>query len=224
MGLRSKKAQERSALLDKIPEGAKLILVVTQVGEKKYRPLADLSDSDDIQVNKDGIPIVMKAQPGRSKNPKIEPLNATVAEILRRKQESVGADPIIAAARDKPDDPDVLQQVIVAFGEEAASIAFERQEAERKGEETSGLSLRRINALKALAETWMRRRDQLTARGIDLDSSAFKALFSFIMQTFKEAMLSCGVRGEMVETVFAKLAQMTNGEWENEAKNRMKNL
>jgi len=224
MGRRSKSAQERSALIDKIPEGAKLVSVVTENGEKKYRPPADLADTDEIQVNKNGIPIVMMAHPGRTKNPKVEPANAFVAELIRRKDEAIKADPIIAAARDKPDDPDVLQQVIVAFGEEAASIGFERAEAERKGEETSGLSLRRINALKALAETWLRRREQMASKGIDIDSPSFKAMFGFIMDTFKEAMLSCGVRGEMVETVFAKLAQMMNGEWENEAKNRMKNV
>ena len=55
-----------------------------------------------------------------------------------------------------------------------------------------------------------------------MDSAAFKKLFAFIMETFRGSLVDAGMRPEMVETVFAKLAQRLEDEWEDEARNRMK--
>jgi hypothetical protein len=109
------------------------------------------------------------------------------------------------------------------MSEEAASIVFERHEAERKGKETSNLSMRRINALKSIGDTWLRRKEQLSGKEIDLDSVVFKALFGFIMDTFKESLSESGLRPEMVDTVFAKLGSKLDEEWSSDARNRMKN-
>jgi hypothetical protein len=184
-----------------------------------------LADTDEIQVNKEGTPIIMKGAPGRRKNIILEPANRTIAEVLRRKEQALGIDPIITVAKENPESPDVLHQIMLALGQEAASIAFERSEAERNGTETSNLSIRRVNALKAIGDTWLKRKEQIASRGVDLESSAFKSLFNFIMETFRDALNSCEVRPELIETVFAKFAQIVGGEdWEGEARNRMKHI
>ena len=119
----------------------------------------------------------------------------------------------------------MLHEVVRALGNEAASIGFERQEAERKGEATSQISMRRIGALKAMADTWLKRREQLVSRGVDMESPAFKTLFKYIMETMKSSMDTTGVRSELTETIFAKFGKTVDSdEWAAEAKNRMKNV
>lgn len=224
MAKRTADKLRRDDLLALVPPGAERIYVRMDNGKCRYRLLHELADSDVIQVNKEGVPITMKGAPGRKKSVVVAPATPEVAENVRRKGEAINQDPILTTARDRPEDPDVLHQVVLALGEEAASIGFERSEAERKGEDTTNLSVKRIGALKAIAETWLKRQDQVGSRGIDMDSAVFRALLKFLMETFREALDACNVRVEMTETVFAKLAKMMNDEWEAEAKNRMKNV
>jgi len=224
MARRSKNKEEHEILLALVPAGAKHILVVTEKGEQKYRKVSELADTDVIQVNKDGIPVVMKGKPGRPQNVVLSPANPVVAEVVKRKQAAIQQDTVLQAVRTNPEDAGVLHQVVLALGEEAASLGFERQEAEREGKETSNISVRRVNALKALADTWLKRKDQIVSRGIDLGSPAFKSLLQFLLESFREAMRASGERPEMIEAVFARLAQAMNEGWEAEAKNRMKNV
>jgi hypothetical protein len=223
MSKRLKSKEEQDALLNKIPPGAKKVLVKTEKGDQKYKALEELSDSDEIQTNKAGEPVVMKASPGRRPNVQIAPSTPVVAEILRRKEDYLVKDPLLLAVRERPDDPDVLQQVALGLGTEAASLAFERLEAERGGKDTSAISTRRVKALTALGDTWLKRKDQIIHKGLDLNSPAFQAVLTFVMETVKTSMEEAGERKEMVETIFAKIANKMNApEWEGEAKNRMK--
>lgn len=224
MARRSKNKEQQEDLLAKVPEGAKFVLVCTEKGDQKYRPIAELDPTDVIQVSSAGIPIVMKGKPGRPEKIVLAPRNPVVAEVSKRKQETIGKDSVLQAVRTNPEDPGVLHQVVLALGEEAASLGFERSEAEREGRETSNISVRRVNTLKALADTWLKRKDQVVTRGIDLGSPAFKALMQYILETFRETMDLSGVRPEMIETVFARLAKAMQDEWEVEAKRRMKNV
>lgn len=211
------------ALVAKIPTGAARIYVKTETGKFRYKDIAQLAASDDIQVNQNDEPIVMMGKPGRKRNITLAPANDTVAEILKRKKDALEADPVLKVTRTDPESADVLHQVVLALGGEAASIGFERQEAERKGEETSQFSVRRINALKAMADTWLKRKEQLVSRGVDMDSPAFKTLFNYIVITMREAMDSTGVRPEVREAAFAKFGKVVDSdEWVSEARNRMK--
>jgi len=66
-------------------------------------------------------------------------------------------DGVVIEAESTPESPEVLSQVILGIAEEAASLRFERQEAERNGTDSSTLSMRRVAALKAIGDTWIKR-------------------------------------------------------------------
>jgi len=226
MSKRPKYLLDRDRLLAMVPKGATRIQVKDEKDQLRYKEIHDLADKDIIQVNKKGDPVVMMSKPGRRLDDgavSLEPANDTVAEILKQKNVAMGKDPIIETARTAPESVDLLHFVMVALAEEASSIGFERQEAERQGMETSNISTRRINALTKLVETWLKRKDQITTREIDLKSPTTRALFGFVFEMFKEAMETSGIVPEMTETIFAKVAKALESEsWENEAKNRMK--
>lgn len=222
MGRRTHQQVKQRELLSRLPKGAVCVLVLDEFKKRKYRDIELIADSDEIQLNSKGIPIVTRQKPGRPLAILAAPANAVVAEVLKRKNYSLLNDPILSAAKKTPEDPDVLHQVVLALGAEAASLGFEREEAERQGLKTSEISVRRVNTLKALADTWLKRKDQIVTRGVDLESPGFKALFKFLLETFQDALDASGVEEEMSETVFSKLNLSINEDWEAEAKNRMR--
>jgi len=59
-------------------------------------------------------------------------------------------------------------------------------------------------------------------REIDVKGPAFKALFEFVLETFRFSLEDTGLRPEMVETVFAKLSARMKDGWEDEASHRMR--
>lgn len=223
MTRRSKQKEEQERLLKLVPPEAEYILVVSEKGEQKYRARQDLAGTDVIQVNKDGNPIVMKGKPGRPKNVTLTPANPVVAEIVKRKDDAIKQDSVLQALQSSPEDAGVLHQVMLALGEEAASLGFDRAEAEREGKDSSSISVRRVNTLKALVDTWLKRKDQIVSRGVDLNSEAFKVLLQFLLETFRGAMQASGSRPELIEIVFARLAKAMDDGWGDEARNRMKN-
>ena len=212
-------------LIAKIPAGTRYVQVLTETGQLKWKEVSDIADSDDIQVRKSGEPVVMRDKPGRPKKMiNLTPANPIVAEILKRKEAAIEADPILNIVKQNPESADVLGQIMAALSTEAASIEFDRKESERKGCDSGSLSQRRIQALKAIGDTWLKRKEQIAEVDIDFDSPSFKTLFEFIMENFREAMNACEIRGELIETVFSKFAKRVGDkDWEAEARNRMTN-
>lgn len=208
-----------------IPPEAVRIKVVDELGKIRLRKFEDLQKGDTPSLNDSGLPIFLEGQIGKPKKEDdglLPPASPLVGDLLRIKQGQLRNDPILQAAESAPESAEVLNQVVLAIGEEAASLRFERMEAERKGTDTSQLSMRRVAALKAIGDTWIKRKEQIQSRMIDLESPSFQALFQFISETFVRAMQSAGVRQELSDTVIAQFAKQLDDSWKNEAKSRMK--
>lgn len=208
-----------------IPPEAVRIKVVDEMGKTRLRKFEDLQKGDTPSLNDSGLPIFLEGQIGKPKKEddgSLPPATPLIGDLLRIKQGQLRNDPILQAAESAPESAEVLNQVVLAIGEEAASLRFERMEAERKGSDTSQLSMRRVAALKAIGDTWIKRKEQIQSRLIDLESPAFHALFQFISETFARAMQSAGVRQELSDTVIAQFAKLLDDSWKNEAKSRMK--
>jgi len=214
---------EKNNILDSLSEEAKRIKVEDENGQKRWRDVDSLHDTDKIILKADGDPYVMNTKPGRKANPKIQAANEVVGEKVRQKQIQQDQDPILKAVKVDPDSSKVLDHVMTGLAEEAFSLGFERSEAERQGQATSSISVRRVNALKSLADTYLKRKEQISTSSVDLDGQAFHNLFAFILETFRGSLEDSNLRTEMIETVFAKLTKRLEDNWEDEAKNRMKN-
>lgn len=223
--LKQRDIQDRKAMLKLVPEGAERIKVRTEFGENKYKAISDLADKDIILTKSDGTPIVMKATPGRSRKVELTPANDVVAEVIKRQTEALNHDPILNAVKANPDSAEVLTRVIEGIGAETAALEFTRKELERDGKfkDTPGVSSKRIQGLKAMAETWLRRKDQMVERAVDVDSPGFKAAYRFILETLGEAMADCSIGDEQRQTVFSKYGSMSRDpQWVEEMKRRIR--
>lgn len=227
-----------------IPAGATRVKVEDELGKVIWRKPSDILPTDVISINpKTGEPFVMFSNPGRgtlaSPPPPLmtapspspasfqTPSNqgspqAALNQLHQRKFSKLDTDEVYGQTRQNPESSDVLTKVLVGLAEEAASLAFEREEAERKGEATSQISLRRVNALRAVGDTWIKKRELLSAKSIDMESKSFKRLFGFIAETFRKACDEAGCRPELAESIFATFGRMVDEQdWVADAKKSM---
>ncbi|MDB4278166.1 hypothetical protein N9917_01050 [Deltaproteobacteria bacterium] len=224
MARRNQRAQDHSTILANLPAGTTRVQVIDDNGQQQYKKPAEVLLTDNICFGKDGEPITMSGKPGRPATVKLLPASDQIAEQVKQKKKVMKNDHLVKTVTTTPDSDDVLNHIITELSHEAASMKFERQEAERKGLETSRLSVRRVDALKKTADVWLKRREQLSEKGMDLEGPAFKAVFAFMMETLRETLVESGMRPEMVETVFTGLGNKLDESWKAEAKARMKGV
>jgi len=217
------KKLERDELLRLIPNGAKRVAVVDELGKEKWRKVDEVLDTDLIQF-KAGKPRTMKRDPGRKKDPTAAPaVSEHVEGLIKAKYKALDEDPLTTVIGRDPESIDVLHEVMRGIAQESASLEFERKEAERKGEDTRQVSVSRLQALKAVGDTWIKRAEQLQAKGVNLSSPEFKLLFGFIVRTFREVMVDAGLRRENIDRIFSLLSQRLEDEtWEDEARAAMR--
>jgi hypothetical protein len=216
-----KPAQTNASILSSLPSGTTRVQVIDEFGKTRFKSPNDVADTDQIVIGSNGDPIVMSGRPGRKKKPDLAPANDRVAEQIRAKEIHVEGDDLLDTIRQNPESDGVLDRVMEGLAEEAASLSFERREAERTGTPTSQISMRRINALKAVGDSYLKRKEIMSSGGVDMDSPAFKKLFTYIMDTFRDALIGAGSRPEMVETVFANLSKRLDEDWHKEATKKM---
>lgn len=219
-------AHTQASLLASLPAGTTRVQVIDEFGKTRFKAPSAVVPSDQIVIGSNGEPIVMSGAPGRKKKPELRPQNANIAEALRAKALHLSEDELLSAVRANPETGDVLDYVMEGLAEESASLAFERQEAERTGQPTSQISMRRINALKAVGDSWLKRKEQVSASGVDLDSKAFERIIEFMMLTIRNALEEDElVRPELLETIFASVASRFDDQhwedWKREAAKRM---
>ena len=211
--------------VDLIPEGVTRVQVKDEVGKTVWRKPTDIRPTDIVQYNPStGEPFVMYGSPGKpsSSQPFGNPPQATIQRIQNKKQDVLSKDQVFSTTKTNPDSSEVLTSVLVGLAEESASLAFERQEAERKGESTSQISLRRVNALKAVGDTWLKKKELISNNSIDLESMAFKIIFTHIAETFRKACDEAGVRAEMSESIFAHFGSLVDDiDWLKEARSKL---
>jgi hypothetical protein len=208
-----------------VPDGALRVRVTNEKGKVCWRRIEEIRNTDVIELNPQGQPQWMHNPIGRPAKSAFDaatpPATKVIGDLMRIKQASIRTDPVILAAESTPESPEVLNQVLLAISEEAASLRFERTEAERNGEDSSTLSMRRVIALKAIGDTWIKRMEQIQNRAVDIDSQAFQELFKFISETFARAMVAADVRQELADSVFSNFAKMLDEDWKKEAHSRM---
>jgi hypothetical protein len=128
---------------------------------------------------------------------------------------------VLGTIKEDPESVDVLYHVMQGLAEEAEAMAHARLLLESQGKNASNVSAKRVSALRAVGDTWLKRKEQIGSKGVDLNSLAFKRVFTFIMDTFRVSLMVSGVRAEQIEVIFAKLAAKIDDDWMKEAQKKV---
>ena len=215
---------DREYILQNLPEEAIRIQIVNSQGRQEWKRPEEVDlDLDEIVLNSSGSPVMMRGKPGRKPKARLKPLTPQLEELAVARMDHVETDSIVRDARRDPSSDSVLDNVIKAMAEEAATLEFERLESERLGVDLTINSLKRARVLKSMADTLIKRKSVLQGGLIDMDSPVFQALFGAILETFKLAMGHAGCRKEQIEITFSSLVRELESDlWKEEAKRRMR--
>ena len=216
-------AAEIAAVYKDAPSPDARVKVNTDLGHEKWRKLDDIADTDTIVLKEDGTAYYMGKAPGRPKKVEREPANENVRQVIAHKKDALSNDALFTTLHHDPDAGDVLAQVLLGMAEEAASLRFEREQAELEGKETSNISQRRVRALKAVGDNWLKRQEILGDKAIDLDGPAFATILVFFGETLRNTMLAMKMRPEEIDTIINRFAgTVDSGEWRAELESRLR--
>jgi len=205
--------KEQRELRGKIPHTAKRVKVdIPSQGLKWIDPI-DLDDSHLIQTAKSGLPLIMTKVPGR-KEIGDQPIDTK--DFLKGRMKYIENDPLVKKSQaNSVEDPIILKQIVQELAEEAAYLDYVRIHKEKFGDYSDGvrISKAKVSALKSVAEVWMRRADQTSAKGIDVHSDGFRKLLRFMMETFRASLFASGKSGKEVEEIFQGLSELLDEDW-----------
>lgn len=207
-----------------IPEGSDRVQVTDSTGKLRWRKIADFQHGSDVLFLNDGNPVFMRGGLGRP--PGVAPARpgapANLEDQLKIKASQLRSDPIVTVVSTTPDAPEVLSEVLNGLAEESASLRFERAMADQNGQDSTNISIRRVTSLKALADTWLKRKEQLTAGVFNIESPAFRAVLGLVTETFVRAMEDTGIRSEQIEITMSNFSRMFDEKWKDVARERIK--
>jgi hypothetical protein len=98
-----------------------------------------------------------------------------------------------------------MDVLLTEIAEEVSHLKWERRKATKEGKNTAQYTVARINGLKSLAETLIRRKEADIAETLDLKSPRLQKIFKIWMQFFYEAMEKSGVSPEVINVVFQQM-------------------
>ncbi len=215
---------DKTYILQNLPAGTIRVQVITNSGKSTYKRPEDVDvNLDEISIAGDGSPIVMRGKPGRPTKSPLAPVTPQIATISAVREDYMDNNPVTREVERNPDGEDAFNLILKGMADEAASIEFDRLEAQRNGQDASDLATKRARILKSIADLLVTRKKLQDGGMIDLESPVFQILFKLILQSFREAMEDAGTRSEHIETIFAKLvSKLADPSWKEDAKAKMK--
>lgn len=226
-------------LLQTVPKEAKRIQVKNVNDKLSWKMAKNIILGQDQVATIDGEVVHMKGRIGRPRLDDPPPLHktrpstgATLAKVpggkkkapahIRRRQKFFQRDPLLRRALDNPDSDDILAIAIQELAVESSTLAYERVVAEADNREASQLSIRRIKAIQGVVDIWLKRREMMAGKTIDLNGKAFLSLFEFLVETFRDSMTSAKVAPDQIQMAITELSgRISEDDWIHQAQEAM---
>jgi hypothetical protein len=130
-----------------------------------------------------------------------------------RKKTEAELDLLYGAVKDNPDNDSIIDYLLVGVAEETAHLRVARKLSDEAGEDSSQLSWKRVQALKALAELLVKKKSDSEAV-LNIHSEAFRQSVQFLLKTFREALIDSSLSPEQIQVIFNQLsAKMSEDQW-----------
>lgn len=220
--------QDRERVKSRIPVEADEINVVRE-GKERWIDISDLRSDDEIITKGDGITPVTSKKRGRPKKKPIEARGKTkeTEKVMERRNDFIVHDPLYQAIKEDPESDKSFRESLKSLAEIAASLKFERKEAERNDEEPGKLGTllnRQKDVVKTIVEVGLKRQALNKNNDLDLDSNQFKFVFEKILVLFLGCMRSAGIEDEMAQVTLTNLEERLDEGWKEEVKAQIDKL
>jgi hypothetical protein len=238
-------------LLSSLPEGTTRVRVKTPLGVLSYKKPEDINEQDELVLSPTGFPVVMRGKPGASikalggnqtqtavtsqpagvSHPPSAVVDLSgledsevekVEQVRNKRKRRHHKNDVLKEVKKNSSSDSVFDVLMSSLAEEAELVEFERDRLIQLGQPAHHLTEQRVKVIKAMTDSWLKRRSKFKSNGVDMESPAFSVVFSFILETVRAAMEDAGMRSEYIETVFNKLSNKLNEEWKVEANIRIR--
>ena len=206
-----------------VPKGSKRVLVKPAGSDTTtYKHPSDIQPGDEIQLKKDGSPVVMLKTPGRPADipDTVDPKDA---EFIRQKHLAVRNDEVVKLLIENPNRIDVLDTIMIELARESGAIKYERENGNYTGAAAIQLSAKRVQTLKLLSEVWIKKYEAVMTSALDIKGKKFEAVMKLWLETLQNVCNTLGYSREQTEVFFNTLDKQMDG-WEKEAEFRIKRL
>lgn len=187
--------------------------------------MSDDSNSINLKVQKDEDLVSFSKQnkvrsPGRPKKIDILPEDEEARTRIKRKKETLEKSDLLNAVKNDPHSTEVGSQLIIELATEAESLKYEREVAEKKKEDTTDLSSKRITSLRALGDKWKELRSMVVDDHFDFQSQQFTRLIEFIVKKIRTAARQSNFSNEQIDILVDNFAELFDDDsgWEEEAR------
>lgn len=155
---------------------------------------------------------------GRPKKLKLLPADKEIEAAMALKERALIQDPLLKILKENPNSLDVLDVLMGEMAKEAASLNFDRTEAERKGQSTVQYSSRKVTSLKYLSEVFFKKREAAINQDFDFKSKRFQRLMEWILiKVVRKSANEAKLPKEQVNILFDNIAKIFEDErWEDE--------
>lgn len=139
--------------------------------------------------------------------------------LVERKTRFVENDPIMRVVDSQGDTLAVLREIKREIAREAASLNFERLDVERKGKDASSISVRRIEALRRVADIELKIRE-MDQHSINLSGEKMQKVYALWVEIMREIAQDV-LSEEVMDLFFNRFATAMEG-WEERAQEALR--
>ena len=159
---------------------------------------------------------------GRPAKIPVLPKDEEVAQLMKDKQKHLEKYDLANQISTDANSLNILDIVMLELAKESASLDFERGEAERLGKDTTNISGKKINTIKSITDTFIRKRELIVNQSFDFKSKSFQKLFEFWWMKIRKSCEKSGMGEEQIQRLF-QVAGEEFEDWEEAALKFIKN-
>jgi len=132
--------------------------------------------------------------------------NEEARQIFKQKEAHLRKDPVMKSLLKDSNNFDVVDSILRELATESSLLKFERDLLANAGKDTSGVSQKRLTALRLTLDGFFRKKDMTEGKSLDLKSPEIQRLIEFILMKVQEACGDAGISEEMVQVLFERIA------------------
>jgi hypothetical protein len=157
---------------------------------------------------------------GRPKKVELLPDDEEARIKQKEKRKHMKKDPLLSQVKDDPDSLEVFDEVMRELARENSSLAYEVKERERKNEDTTPVSSKKVTTLRSLAEVYSKKRSAVIDNTIDFESERFRRLLDFFFSKIRTAAQNANLSEEQIRILFGKISDLFEDDsgWKDEAR------
>jgi hypothetical protein len=139
-------------------------------------------------------------------------------QIYKLKEAHLKKDPVLKTLLKDSNHYDVVDAVMRELASESSLLKFERDQLANAGKDTSGVSQKRLTALRITLDAFFRKKDMVEGKSLDLKSPEVQRLMEFILMKVRDGAEDAGISEEMMSVLFDRIVdRLENAEPEMKA-------